>query len=402
MIRPSTGGRPLPDPIRTKMESFFGADFSDVRVHVGPEAPSIGALAFTMGSSLYFAPGQYNPDSPQGQALLGHELAHVVQQRQGRVRNPFGSGVAVVQDPHLEAEADRLGQRAAGHRPPDAVQAKMLPTAGQKSPRRPPQSTGNGFTVQMFRHPTTGKLLKKVNVGGSEQYTDGTNFYKLLANGNLRQIKKTKVGVFNRINFARQEGRGAPRAGSFKMREGSGATYDEAKITKRIFKNRVYNISSPISSLTYSSGKRRDYVANMLTATTAEGSCPTASATTYAQHFLGPTPSNYNWCHLIGHGGGGSDTADNLVAASTHCNSEQLLIERIVYQYKQSKLAVRVSAKRHTGSLYLADELRYEVFFDGKMIYSRNMDAHRNSKPSGFELDVIEAMLTTAISGAST
>lgn len=106
-------GRPLPEALQQKMESFFRASFGDVRVHVGPEAPAIGALAFTLGSDIYFAPGQYDPASPRGQQLLGHELAHVVQQRQGRVRNPFGAGIAVVQDPGLEAEADRLGQRAA-------------------------------------------------------------------------------------------------------------------------------------------------------------------------------------------------------------------------------------------------------------------------------------------------
>ncbi len=123
LVRFGGGGRPLPDGVRQKMESFFKADFSDVRVHVGAEAPAIGALAFTMGSSLYFAPGQYSPDTPHGQQLLGHELAHVVQQRAGRVRNPFGSGVAVVQDPALEAEADRMGLRAAAHVAP-TVQAK--------------------------------------------------------------------------------------------------------------------------------------------------------------------------------------------------------------------------------------------------------------------------------------
>ena len=72
-------------------ESALGASFDDVRVHVGPEASSIGALAFTLGTNLYFAPGLYNPHTPQGQQLIGHELAHVVQQRAGRVRNPFGS-----------------------------------------------------------------------------------------------------------------------------------------------------------------------------------------------------------------------------------------------------------------------------------------------------------------------
>ncbi len=111
-LRPS-GGRTLPESVQKKMESFFRADFSDVRVHVGPEASSIGALAFTYGSNLYFAPGQYEPNSPHGQRLLGHELTHVLQQRAGRVRNPFGAGVAVVQDPGLEAEAERMGVRVA-------------------------------------------------------------------------------------------------------------------------------------------------------------------------------------------------------------------------------------------------------------------------------------------------
>jgi hypothetical protein len=111
------GGQPLPGAVRQKMESFFGTSFADVRVHVGPQASAIGALAFTQGSNLYFAQGQYNPNTPQGQQILGHELTHVVQQRAGRVRNPFASGVAVVQDRGMEAEADRMGLLATAHRP---------------------------------------------------------------------------------------------------------------------------------------------------------------------------------------------------------------------------------------------------------------------------------------------
>ena len=110
---PTGPGRPLPDEVRGKMEAALGADFSAVRIHVGPEAPAIGALAFTVGDTIVFAPGQYDPSTPRGQQILGHELAHVVQQRAGRVRNPFGSGLAVVNDAALEAEADRLGMRAA-------------------------------------------------------------------------------------------------------------------------------------------------------------------------------------------------------------------------------------------------------------------------------------------------
>lgn len=112
-LQPKSGGQPLPAEVRTKMEAALGADFSDVRIHVGREATSIGALAYTWGTNIHFAPGQYNPHSVQGQKILGHELWHVVQQKMGRVSNPLGSGVAVVQDHALEAEADRMGIKAA-------------------------------------------------------------------------------------------------------------------------------------------------------------------------------------------------------------------------------------------------------------------------------------------------
>ncbi len=129
-LKPHGSGQSLPEPIQKKMEAFFNTSFADVRVHVGPEAPSIGALAFTHGTELYFAPGQYSPLSTQGQQLLGHELTHVVQQRAGRVRNPLASGIAVVQDPALEAEAERMGLRAA-----------TIPMPVQKAPACPSSIT---------------------------------------------------------------------------------------------------------------------------------------------------------------------------------------------------------------------------------------------------------------------
>jgi ribosomal protein S18 acetylase RimI-like enzyme len=153
-FRTGGSGRPLPEPVRQKMEGFFGADFSDVRVHVGPEAPAIGALAFTLGSNLYFAPGQYDPGTPHGQRLLGHELTHVVQQRAGRVRNPFGSGVAVVQDPLMEAEAERMGMRA-------AAQAK--PQAGGPLDRR-----GESFHVSTSTLPGGAARQIRLAAGGRE------------------------------------------------------------------------------------------------------------------------------------------------------------------------------------------------------------------------------------------
>ena len=106
---PNHGGAMLPPALRGRMEGLLKADLSDVRIHVGPAAPALGALAFATGSHVHFAPGQFQPQTARGLQLLGRQLAHVVQQRQGRVRNPFGGALAIVQDPALEREAERIG-----------------------------------------------------------------------------------------------------------------------------------------------------------------------------------------------------------------------------------------------------------------------------------------------------
>src|SRR5262249_35000388 len=111
----SGGGRALDPGVQRSMEGSFGADFSSVRVHEGGHVPAIGALAYTQGADLHFAPGQYDPGSSRGRELIGHELAHVVQQAEGRVTAPAQArgAAALTADAALEAEADDLGSRAA-------------------------------------------------------------------------------------------------------------------------------------------------------------------------------------------------------------------------------------------------------------------------------------------------
>jgi len=104
----------LPDQVKDRMESSFNTDFSDVRVHAeSGKANQVGALAYTQGSDIHFAPGQFSPDSGAGRQLLGHELAHVVQQRQGRVQPTTEvNGMPVNDSTALEQEADILGRKA--------------------------------------------------------------------------------------------------------------------------------------------------------------------------------------------------------------------------------------------------------------------------------------------------
>lgn len=79
-----SAGQPLDSNTRALIEPRFGHDFGQVRVHTDAEAAEsahrIDALAYTVGSDLAFAEGQYQPNNEKGLRLLAHELAHVVQQ----------------------------------------------------------------------------------------------------------------------------------------------------------------------------------------------------------------------------------------------------------------------------------------------------------------------------------
>ena len=83
LLQQQGGGQPMPSGLRSKMESSFGREFSQVRLHTDSEAAalsrSIHAKAFTHGNDIYFNHGQFAPETPGGLSLMAHELTHVVQ-----------------------------------------------------------------------------------------------------------------------------------------------------------------------------------------------------------------------------------------------------------------------------------------------------------------------------------
>ncbi|BCH34310.1 hypothetical protein MesoLjLc_62400 [Mesorhizobium sp. L-8-10] len=96
----ATGGMPMSAEARAYFEPRFGRDLSDVRIHTGSRAAgaanAIHARAYTLGSDIAFAEGEYAPAAPVGRLLLAHELAHVIQQADGAVpavrRAGYGTG----------------------------------------------------------------------------------------------------------------------------------------------------------------------------------------------------------------------------------------------------------------------------------------------------------------------
>ena len=110
VVRSQLGrGQPMASGLRSRMESAFGSNFTAVRLHTDGAGTQIsnqlGARAFTVGEHVAFGSGQFRPGTPQGDALIAHELAHVVQQGDRR----SGTAPAGSQSDHgaLEQNADR-------------------------------------------------------------------------------------------------------------------------------------------------------------------------------------------------------------------------------------------------------------------------------------------------------
>jgi hypothetical protein len=85
---PRAPGEPLPEGLRRKFERRLGTDLGIVRVHAGADAAAsaaaLSAAAFTLGRDVVFGAGHWRPGTPEGDRLLAHEIAHVVQQAAGR------------------------------------------------------------------------------------------------------------------------------------------------------------------------------------------------------------------------------------------------------------------------------------------------------------------------------
>jgi hypothetical protein len=101
------GGGSVPEGIRTQMEQATGSDLSGVRVHQDKASDTLNrqltAKAFTTGNDIFLRSDASTGDSH----LMGHELAHVVQQSSGRTASTGQMSAGAANDP-LETDADRL------------------------------------------------------------------------------------------------------------------------------------------------------------------------------------------------------------------------------------------------------------------------------------------------------
>ncbi len=125
LVRDALGqpGRPLDASMRARMESLLGQDLGRVRAHSDPDsarsAQAVGARAYTVGTDIVLGEPGIAAGNAEGEMILLHELAHVMQQH-FQTMSPDVASLGA-SSPSLEADADAamsslLGGRAAAIR----------------------------------------------------------------------------------------------------------------------------------------------------------------------------------------------------------------------------------------------------------------------------------------------
>lgn len=157
-LRASKGsGQTLPNATKSKMESGFGTDLSDVRVHTDTAAAKmnqdLGAKAFTNGKDIYFNEGNFKPDTKEGDTLLAHELTHTIQQ----------GAVAADKKPQAEKKTNAANANA----PKQSGQESLPSGESQKNIKAKPGK-------EAIKLPEEGKNAKEKSAGDKESKEEQT------------------------------------------------------------------------------------------------------------------------------------------------------------------------------------------------------------------------------------
>ncbi|WP_198145046.1 eCIS core domain-containing protein [Microscilla marina] len=132
--KPSSQGSSTETQLKHNVSQLMGVDVTNTQVHYNSDKPTqLKAEAFAQGNQVHLAPGK--------ERHLGHELAHIGQQKQGRVKPTLQmkGGTSINDDPQLEQEADKIGDKALQMKLP---QGSTLPLPQKSTP------SGNNAPVQ--------------------------------------------------------------------------------------------------------------------------------------------------------------------------------------------------------------------------------------------------------------
>jgi hypothetical protein len=181
----------VPENLKNGVEHLSGYSMDDVKVHYNSDKPAhVQASSYAQGTAIYLGPGQ--------EKHLPHEIWHVVQQKQGRVKPTIQMkrNVNINDEIALEKEADSMG-RMSLHNPVSIVQRPNL--------------------LQQASMDTSLPVLQAYDFGAVSVGTTRSQTVNVGEREITGAAAQTVILAFFRASKAAQEGTSTFRAGSYQF-----------------------------------------------------------------------------------------------------------------------------------------------------------------------------------------
>ena len=201
-------GQHLDPKTQTFMESRFGQDFSQVRVHANTDAEesaqALNALAYTVGNHIVFGKNHYSPSTSKGKHLLAHELAHVTQQQLGGATDFHTKLTVSPAHSAREYEAEQAANAVVSGKQISGLALKPVPSAIQRMCYRPAQLGSIGGCIAQ------GGDITDAGISSNQLYLSEVNCDHLLPGEEARlRAFASSIGPTDRVDihgFASEEG----------------------------------------------------------------------------------------------------------------------------------------------------------------------------------------------------
>ena len=211
-------GTPLPPDVRRRMETGFGAGLGHVRVHDDPRAGRLSAAmsaeAFTTGSDIFFGAGRFAPDTPDGEKVLAHEIAHVLTEPHSirRLSNPFRKKTPEEKQAKAERKKKEQERAAAVKKSKKTEKAEL---AGLKESRKTGEAGRAELTESIYdtSGDTDVTVAGKVNdVGHVPMEQSGPQKRAMSLHAEFEQALEREKAVFEELKAKKLGGSDEKRA----------------------------------------------------------------------------------------------------------------------------------------------------------------------------------------------
>lgn len=119
----------LDEALKARLEARFGVPLAGLKVYEDEGLLDMGREAYAQGNEVHLGMSAAQANSTAKEAVLAHEIAHVVQQGTGAAR-----GIGVLDDPALEAQAHAGFAASEGFAMPQSAQG--APIQSLRTPRQ--------------------------------------------------------------------------------------------------------------------------------------------------------------------------------------------------------------------------------------------------------------------------